>query len=106
MNVKYTYSHYMEYATNKNMTVETTVFAVMHCPLSYCTEMTTWQWDIRRGQSILHPTWLERANQLQQILIYSWWTKQSTLNLPTKIGYSVPSPQKLIASNLNRAWSP
>lgn len=24
----------MECATNKNMTVETTVFAVMHCPLS------------------------------------------------------------------------
>jgi hypothetical protein len=101
MNVKYTCSHYMEYAVNKNMTVETTVFAIMHCPLSYCTEIT-WLWDIRRGQSIWHPNWLERANQLQQILIYSWWTWQSTLNLPTKIDYLVPSPQKLITSNLNR----
>jgi len=68
MNVKYTYSHYMEYATNKNMTGDNSI-SIMHCPLSYCTEMTTLQWVIRRRQSILHPNWLERANQLQQILI-------------------------------------
>jgi len=88
----------MEFASNKNMTGNNSI-----CRHALSTLIIAWQWEIRTGQSILHPNWLETANQLQQILIYSWWTWQSILNLPTKIDYSVPSPQKLIASNPNRA---
>jgi hypothetical protein len=105
MNVKYTYSHYMEYATNKNMTGNNSIcrHALSTLILHRDDNLTMRHQKgtdysasklIRKGKPFITNFNLQLMNMPEH------------LNLPTKIGYSVLSPQKLIASKPNRAWNP